>query len=218
MVTTYWENAKNTRNIGKISKHGLPFWHDMAIHGPKKGPKTAIFPTHCFYVSPGICRRFRPKVLSPNTKKRRFWPEVLIQRSLSCVEKGPNQRNTPYIPYENSRRSVGSTHGTVGVEMSYIQSKKNSDYDSAESTADSDLEDWELRKMLASPLKTRGRGLWIISKTNGFRETRSRSNKEERNKCTTYSSWSLKKRKLDVKFISRTESVRETRCNVFIKE
>ena len=42
--------------------------------------------------------------------------------------------------------------------MSYIQSKIHSDYDSAESIADSDLEDGELRKMLASPLYTRERG------------------------------------------------------------
>ena len=36
--------------------------------------------------------------------------------------------------------------GKVGAEMSYLQSQMHSDYDSAESTADSDLEDGELRK------------------------------------------------------------------------
>ena len=41
---------------------------------------------------------------------------------------------------------------------------------------------------------------------------------EERSKSTPYSSCSLKKTKLDVNFISRAESVRETGCNVFIKE
>ena len=51
---------------------------------------------------------------------------------------------------------------------------------------------------------------WFFSKTHGFREIRSRGNTEERGKCTTYSGWSLKKRKLDVKFLSRPESVRET--------
>ena len=40
----------------------------------------------------------------------------------------------------------------VGAEMSYIQSQIHSDFDSAESIADSDLEDGEVRKMLASPL------------------------------------------------------------------
>ena len=41
----------------------------------------------------------------------------------------------------------------VGAEMSYIQSQMHSDCDSAESIADSVLEDGELRKMLASPGK-----------------------------------------------------------------
>ena len=47
--------------------------------------------------------------------------------------------------------------GKVGAEMSYIQSQMQSDYDSAESIADSDLEDGELRKMAASPLYIQGR-------------------------------------------------------------
>ena len=42
--------------------------------------------------------------------------------------------------------------GKVGAEMSYLQSQIHSAYDSAESIADSDLEDGEPRKMLASPL------------------------------------------------------------------
>ena len=41
--------------------------------------------------------------------------------------------------------------------MSYIQSQMHSEYDSAESIADSDLEDGELRKMLASPLYIQSR-------------------------------------------------------------
>ena len=46
----------------------------------------------------------------------------------------------------------------VGVEMPYVQSRIHSDYDSAVSIADWDLEDGELRKMLASPLYIHGRG------------------------------------------------------------
>ena len=45
----------------------------------------------------------------------------------------------------------------VGAETSYFQSQMRSDYDSAESIADSDLEDGELRKMLASPLYMQSR-------------------------------------------------------------
>ena len=40
----------------------------------------------------------------------------------------------------------------IGDKQSYIQSQMHFEYDSAESTADSDLEDGELRKMLTSPL------------------------------------------------------------------
>ena len=48
--------------------------------------------------------------------------------------------------------------GKIGVKsMSYNQSQIHSDYDSAESIADSDLEDGQLRKMLASPLYIRER-------------------------------------------------------------
>ena len=47
--------------------------------------------------------------------------------------------------------------GKVGAEMSYLQSQMHSDYDSAESIADSDLEDGELRKMQASPLYMQSR-------------------------------------------------------------
>ena len=42
--------------------------------------------------------------------------------------------------------------GKVGADVSYFQSQMHSEYYSAESIADSDLEDGELRKMLASPL------------------------------------------------------------------
>ena len=45
----------------------------------------------------------------------------------------------------------------VGADVSYFQSQMHSEYDSAESIADSDLEDGELRKMLASPLYLQNR-------------------------------------------------------------
>ena len=47
--------------------------------------------------------------------------------------------------------------GKVGAETSYLQSPMHSDYDSAESIADSDLEDGDLRKMLASPMYMQSR-------------------------------------------------------------
>ena len=45
----------------------------------------------------------------------------------------------------------------VGADVSGFQSQMHSEYDSAESIADSDLEDGELRKMLASPLYLQNR-------------------------------------------------------------
>ena len=56
---------KNTRNIGNISKHGLPF---MA----QKGPKTAIFPDALFLRFPWDLPTFSAEGPIPNTKKRRF--------------------------------------------------------------------------------------------------------------------------------------------------
>ena len=48
--------------------------------------------------------------------------------------------------------------GKFVVGMLYVQSRIHSDSDSAKSNADSDLEDGELRKMVASPLYVHGRG------------------------------------------------------------
>ena len=77
-------------------------------------------------------------------------------------------RNLGTHPYQTQERIIGENYqnpiaedegelGKVGIEMSYTQSQMHSDYDSEESIADSDLEDGELRKMLASPLFVRGR-------------------------------------------------------------
>ena len=44
--------------------------------------------------------------------------------------------------------------GKVGAETSYLQSQMHSDYESAESIADSNLEDGESREDCESPRKT----------------------------------------------------------------
>ena len=142
-------------------------------------------------------------------------------------------RNIGTDPYQIPERILGDDYqnpitkdteetGNFDIDMPYVQSRIHSGYDSAEINADSDLEDGELRKMLASPLYVYGRGarskLWFFSKTYSFRETRSKNNAEERSKCKSYLSCSLWKRELEVKFISRATSVWETGCTVFIKE
>ena len=63
-------------------------------------------------------------------------------------------RNLGTDPYQTQER-IMDEFGKVGVEMSYIQSQMHSDYDSAESIADSDLEDG---KLVASPLYKQVRG------------------------------------------------------------
>ena len=72
---------KKRKILGKLSKHGLLFWHDMATHGPKKGPKTAVFPDALFLHFPWDLPTILAGGPNPNAQKRRFWPEVLIQRS-----------------------------------------------------------------------------------------------------------------------------------------
>ena len=74
------------------------------------------------------------------------------------------ERNLETDPYQIQERLVRNSlsedmdeFGKVGAEVSYLQSQMHSDYDSTESIADSDLEDGELRKMLASPLYLQNR-------------------------------------------------------------
>ena len=56
-------------------------------------------------------------------------------------------RNLGTDPYRTQERIMEENYPKlVGVEMSYFQSQMHSNYDSAESIADSDLEDGELRK------------------------------------------------------------------------
>ena len=71
-------------------------------------------------------------------------PEDLQPRR---IELGRNLGTDPNQTQERCMRNSVTEDmdefGKVGVEMSYIQSQMHSDYDSAESTADSDLEDGE---------------------------------------------------------------------------
>ena len=54
--------------------------------------------------------------------------------------------------YQNPIAEDVEGFGKVGAEKSFFQSQMHSDYHSAESIADSDLEDGELRKMVTSSL------------------------------------------------------------------
>ena len=83
----------------------------------------------------------------------------------SWIELDRNLGTDPYQTQERTGKNYPNSISEdvdelrkVGVEMSHLQSQIHSHYDSAESTADSDLGDGELRKILASPLYLRRRG------------------------------------------------------------
>ena len=60
-----WENSQNMNSVfGTL-------WPSM---DRKKVRKRSYFPTHCFYTSPGICRRFWPEVLTQTPKNAVFRP------------------------------------------------------------------------------------------------------------------------------------------------
>ena len=115
-------------------------------------------------------------------------PEDLEPRS---IELDRNLRIDPYqiqeIFLRNSLTEDLDEFGKVGAEMSYVQSQMHSDYESAESIADSDVEDGELRKMLASPLDMRSLQDCESSRTNCTGETCCIVT-GKRSKCKAYSS------------------------------
>ena len=106
--------------------------------------------------------------------------------------------------------------GKVGAEMSYLQSQMHSDYDTAESIADSDLDDGELRKMLASPLKMKSREDCESSRIL-IAPVKPAALLQERGASANRTQAGFKK-KLNVKFVSGAETTGETCCIVFIRK
>ena len=85
------------KKIDKWSTQGLILVDDVVRNGPNKSPKTTHFPDALFLHFPWrLTGVFGRKVLCQTAKIAFFGPEVLIQRSQSCVGKGPNQRNTQF--------------------------------------------------------------------------------------------------------------------------
>ena len=136
-------------------------------------------------------------------------------------------------PYQIQERYVGNNNqspvaegmdefGKVGAEMSYIQSQMHSDYDSAESIADSDLEDGDLRKNAGFTTENaymQGRGDCKSSRTptaSGKPDamTQERGTSAKR----TQADHSRRESLMSIKFVSRTKSIWETRCSAFIRE
>ena len=55
-VVRKWKKTQET--LGKYQNMVSLFWHDMAIRGPEKGPKLAIFPNALFL---GFADDFGPR-------------------------------------------------------------------------------------------------------------------------------------------------------------
>ena len=113
-----------------------------------------------------------------------YEPNVIETEAIDPEDLEPGRieldRNLGTDPNQIQERCVRENHqnpiaedvegfGKVGAEKSYIQSQMHSDYDSAESIAESDLEDGELRKMVT--VYARSRGLYVISNINCTGET-----------------------------------------------
>ena len=102
---------------------------------------------------------YEPKIIETNV----IGAEAINVKDIepTKIELGRNLGTDPYRVLERFVRSslAGDVEDSskVGADVSYFQSQMHSEYDSAESIADSDLEDGERRKMLASPLYLQNR-------------------------------------------------------------
>ena len=142
---------------------------------------------------------------------------IELDRNLEVKHQDQTRERIMGDDYQSPTTEDVDEFGKIVVKsLSYNQSLIHSAYDSAESIADSDIEDEQLRTCFTAVNSGATRRLWFFSKTQSFRETWCNGCTEERSKCTTDTSWPLKTRELDVKFISRAQSFRETWCNVFI--
>ena len=129
--------------------------HDEHV-GPDERP-------HCVRQSGGFTQTVTPTGYEPNIIETKvidseaISPEDLEPRR---IELDRNLGTDPYQIHERFLRS--SLTGDVKefrkvAVVSYFQSQMHSEYESSASIADSDLEDGELRKMLASPLYLQNR-------------------------------------------------------------
>ena len=101
--------TKTRETLGKITKHGLFFGTVWPSKDRKKVQNWPFSPTHCFYVFPGICRRFWPEVLTQTPKNAVFRP-----RSYS---KGPNHALEKVL----TKETPGIAFYTIVLRLSIFQ-------------------------------------------------------------------------------------------------
>ena len=142
-------------------------------------------------------------------------PEDLEPRRIELernLEKDPYQIQERFM--RNSPTEDMDEFGKVGADTFYLQSQMHFDCESAESIADSDLEDGELRRMLASPLYVQNREDYESSRMP-IAPGKPAELLQERGASAKRTQADLSKR-LDVKFVSGTECTGETCCIVLI--
>ena len=171
---THWCLKNNCHP--RVMSHSLPHL-TLTISTRSLSPTSPILPT----ISPSHPSPFAHDPYLPCEVPRQSGGSTQIPSLTGCEPKliepedlEPRRieldRNLGTDPYQTQERNIGNNYqnpiaedmdefGKVGVEMSYVQSQIHSDYDSAESIADSDLEDGDLRKMPSSPLYIRGPGV-----------------------------------------------------------
>ena len=82
MMKIAWRSTKKHKKHSKKKQNTYSFLGAIwSTTDTKTVQKRSFFPTHCFYTSPGICRRFPTSGPVPNTPKGTFLPEVPFQRS-----------------------------------------------------------------------------------------------------------------------------------------
>ena len=123
--------------------HTRPSVHDeyFPCDGPRQGGRSTQIPSLTSY---------EPKLIEPEDLEPR---RIELDRNLGT---DPCQIQERFMRdnYQTYRWRYG---GIWKSWFRYVQSQMHSDHDSAESIADSDLEDGELQKVLASPLYVQGR-------------------------------------------------------------
>ena len=93
----HWEKCQNTNSVfGTI-------WPSV---DPKMVQNWSFSPTHCFYVFPGICRRFWPEVLTQTPKNAVFRPRSYSKGPNHALEKVLTKETPCMEQMANSRASI----------------------------------------------------------------------------------------------------------------
>ena len=163
--------------------------------------------------------------INTNPISCRLWAKKLIESEDLQPRRIEFDRNLGTDPCQTQERFMGNNFqnpmsedmgefGKVGVEMSYIQSQITLRLWLSRKYCRLAFWRWRITKNIDFTAFIGGEEILnLLENLQASGKPWISNNTEERRKSTTC--WSLKKRKLDVKFISRADSVRETGCKRF---